>query len=108
MTKPTNEEIAALERWHSALVDAERALSEALSGNAILALVDVEAILEPKEDAQLARIVRYMDLGHGEWLVEFQALGRRRIERVQPRRIAEAGAGIPSRWVDVSKALRAT
>ncbi len=29
MTKPTNEEIAALERWHSALADAERALSQA-------------------------------------------------------------------------------
>lgn len=29
MTKPTNEEIAALERWHVALADAERALSSA-------------------------------------------------------------------------------
>lgn len=27
MTKPTNEEIAALERWRSALVDAERGLA---------------------------------------------------------------------------------
>lgn len=26
MTKPTNEEIAALERWHAALADAEREL----------------------------------------------------------------------------------
>ncbi len=76
MTKPTKEEIAALERWHSALVDAERGLELARPSSVRYEVLDLGPWADLRDPEGLMTTIRTLRRQIDRFLDRSRGAGR--------------------------------